>query len=43
MLNLDVDLPDLPDQLEDEALLNGGPDVVTGDNTFGLALEDLPF
>jgi hypothetical protein len=44
-----ADLPDqadhfdVADQLDEEALLNGGPDAVTDDNTFGLTLDDIPF
>jgi hypothetical protein len=38
-----ADLPDMPDQLDEDALLNGGPDAVTDDNTFGLTLDDIPF
>jgi hypothetical protein len=38
-----ADLPDLPDQLDDDALLNGGPVATSGEDAFGLTLEDLPF
>ena len=38
-----ADLPDLPDQLDQQALLAGGPVATSGADTIGLTLEDLPF
>jgi hypothetical protein len=37
------ELPDLPDQCDEETLLGGGPESTTGEDTFGLTLEEIPF